>query len=64
MSLFALHGHDDVDVVRAVLWGTRDDAERGNELRILIRWHNRSFRRRLTADLASDDLKLWYRAME
>lgn len=64
MTLFVLHGHDDNDVVRAVLWGTNDDAERWNELRTLALWHNRRFERRLTAELANDDLRLWRRAME
>ena len=64
MTLFVLHGRDKSDVVRAVLWGSSDDAERWNELRTLALWHNRRFERRLTAELDSDDLRLWRRAME
>lgn len=64
MSLFVLHAHDDIDVVRAVLWGTSDDGKRWHELRTLVRWHSGQFDRRLTAELARDDLRLWQKAME
>lgn len=58
MSLFVLHGHDDNDVVRAVLWGTSDDRKRWRELHTLVQWHRGRFDRRLTVELARDDLRL------
>lgn len=59
MTMFVLHGHADGDVLKAVLWGAAGDTQRTQQIGKLLLWHSSQFGRRLTADLAADDLHCW-----